>query len=800
GIEPPDKTPPTVSSATATDANQVEVLFNENLDLFSANDKNNYAIDNGITVLSAQLQGDFKTVLLTTTTLTEGISYTLTVTGVKDEAGNPITTPVNKSFSGPDTTPPEVLSAQAFTYTEVEITFSEELDETTAETAANYTLEPSLTVAAAQLQTDKTKVKLTTSAQEYKTPYTITISNVEDLAGNPIPPGSNVGFVGKAQDSTPPTVVSAQALGNTQVEVVFNEELDMSSVEIAGNYAITGGDGLTVLSASLQADNKTALLTTSVQNETVLYTVTAANVMDLYENVIAGSNSADFKGGDIIPPKLDQVYADTKTKVIVVFTEKVSDATATVKANYSITPSLNITNVLIQSNKTTVELTTEAQGDENYTLRVSNVKDLANNPISADPADCEKTFQGIPGDKTPPQVSSAYSLDSRHISLLFNEAVQSNSAQTASNYSLNPEVGISGAQLQSDKLTVKITTAQDLVDGLSYTITVNGVLDLEGNNVSTANPDTGLVYNTASFKVDHKSPALLSATPIMNTEVDLLFDEEIDEGTAEVGANYIFNPSLTVSSALLQSDNKTVKITTSAQEVGREYTVTVNNVKDLNNNTIDSAHKTATFTAIPDIHYPQVTNANALDDAVTVMVTFSKEVTKESAERLTFTQDEVEYNTYKITPSLNVTGAQLQEGNKIVRLTTALQSSAYYTLTVVGVSDTEEPANLIPISGAVNNARSFQGGGTGPGPEEPEITSLSITPEIIRVAPGAKTRLAAKDENGNDLSRSSGCVWSVEPASLGEVKFDYLGMTFIAGAGGGEGKIKAVYTNPSGNK
>ncbi len=95
---------------------------------------------------------------------------------------------------GADIIPPTLISAVALSSTSVEITFSEPLDETTAENTGNYSIDPFLDISSASLGTNK--VTLTTTAQTGAENYTITVNNVEDLAGNPIEAGSTIDFTG----------------------------------------------------------------------------------------------------------------------------------------------------------------------------------------------------------------------------------------------------------------------------------------------------------------------------------------------------------------------------------------------------------------------------------------------------------------------------------------------------------------------------------------------------------------------------------------------------------------------------
>lgn len=83
---------PTGASSAATEITHVTVRFSELLEQASAETTSNYtyAPAAGVAVLSGELQPDGRTVVLTVTGQVAGETYTLTVVGVKDLAGNPV--------------------------------------------------------------------------------------------------------------------------------------------------------------------------------------------------------------------------------------------------------------------------------------------------------------------------------------------------------------------------------------------------------------------------------------------------------------------------------------------------------------------------------------------------------------------------------------------------------------------------------------------------------------------------------------------------------------------------------------
>ncbi|MBU2945676.1 malectin domain-containing carbohydrate-binding protein [Zobellia uliginosa] len=79
-----DNTAPTVKAVQSVGNSAVSVLFSEYVDQASAENMANYAIGNGVTISSAVLQPDSRTVLLTTSSLSAGTSYSINISNVEN--------------------------------------------------------------------------------------------------------------------------------------------------------------------------------------------------------------------------------------------------------------------------------------------------------------------------------------------------------------------------------------------------------------------------------------------------------------------------------------------------------------------------------------------------------------------------------------------------------------------------------------------------------------------------------------------------------------------------------------------
>jgi hypothetical protein len=372
-------------------------------------------------VVEARRRADATKVLLVTATQ-KPIRYQLTILdSIASKRSSREQSNGSGSFSGSSTQEPFLATAISLSNTEVLLTFSEDMDQTSAETAAFYSISPTLAVSSAVLladDSDPTTVVLTTTTQA-NVVYTVKVTNVKnDTNGLLINPFQNTTtFQGiPPVDQTAPEVAGAVSTASTQVRVSFSEPVDTAADDPI-NYSIS--PLLTVTGAQRNVHNTQVLLTTLPQVAGLEYTVTANNVRDFavpLGNVInPAANTAMFTfvgepgiaDGTQIPRVVGAVSTDNMT-VRVTFSKPMTDS-AENPDNYSIVQASEdgeAAKLFVQSaafvpstGQTVVELTTLGQAEVLYRLRVVNVTDLAGNHLGpatllADPA--ETTFAGIP--------------------------------------------------------------------------------------------------------------------------------------------------------------------------------------------------------------------------------------------------------------------------------------------------------------------------------------------------------------------------------------------------------------------
>jgi hypothetical protein len=220
----------------------------------------------------------------------------------------------------------------------------------------------------------------------------------------------------QAQSRRKPELRSVTALDDQTLLLQFTKNLGKSADRVS-SYDIPG---LTVLKAARVRDARTVKLTTSPQSDTA-YKLTLNNLRAKDGRAVTvPAAAATFQGLDTTPPRVTGAISTSNTKVLVSFSEPMSDA-ALNPAFYSIkqttlNPEAGTLRVLgtrpgedaskpqfVNGDRRLVELTTSSQNELAYTLTAFNLTDLVGNPFGPptisgsqriDPA--QATFTGTP--------------------------------------------------------------------------------------------------------------------------------------------------------------------------------------------------------------------------------------------------------------------------------------------------------------------------------------------------------------------------------------------------------------------
>ena len=259
--------------------------------------------------------------------MADGRAYTVRYRGATDAGGRSdrrwrsatVLSPERETPLRPlvDTAAPQIVEVRATDLTELEVRFDELLDPATIAAdrfaVAHLSSGDPLAVSAAALTADRQGVLLTTARQAILEMYSLTASQVADIADPPNAlMSTTVEFVGFGERE-PPKVSKARAIAGTQVVVRFDEPVDATTALDAGNYDISG---LTVSAVAFSGDPErralafsptsapkirdTVVLTTSPMTAGASYTLGVSGVLDRSRNP-ADTASVAFSGVDAAP-------------------------------------------------------------------------------------------------------------------------------------------------------------------------------------------------------------------------------------------------------------------------------------------------------------------------------------------------------------------------------------------------------------------------------------------------------------------------------------------------------------------
>ena len=118
------------------------------------------------------------------------------------------------------------------------------------------------------------------------------------------------------------------------------------------------------------------------------------------------------------------------------------------------------------------------------------------------------------------------------------------------------------------------------------------VIDVYGNRMDlTVIDDNSVAYDYFTLKKgsDTLPPTVINVLPQNNTQLLVIFSEPVNSTSAINLSNYSANNGLTIISASISSNNKEVTLSTSQIQNGISYQLTINNIQDIDGNTMTQA-------------------------------------------------------------------------------------------------------------------------------------------------------------------------------------------------------------------
>ncbi|WP_050183328.1 S-layer homology domain-containing protein [Domibacillus robiginosus] len=591
-----------------------------------------------------------------------------------------------------------VVSASAANAKEVKVVYSTQVDKTTAENEANYTVNVSgtaLTTAniEADLQADgKTVLISNKNGSDIFTNGNYYTVEVKDVLSKDLSKVANykTGTLNYF-DNTIPTVLSSELDGN-KVRVYFNEPVSpapaTSGATPAAGVQVKIDGGAIQTGTSVNQDGKyyVEVPTTSDDRKAGVHNVTVYNAQDGDGNILAVSATQYTVLADTVAPSVVSVTPESSNTFDVKVSEKLATGSPTfeVKKGGVIFPINPATDVVVDPDDPTgltYEVTVPATGTGGYNLygtnentatlsvKVTNIKDNSN----LTGAEFNGTVT-LTKDATGPKVLSANTNTvtvtgtgasaTGTINVKFDENIRVLAPSKVKVYNkdgvLLTTVGTATAATGTDTLSIPLTVVPTA--GTTYTVQLEAgaVEDLSGN-------DNVALSTTAAYSVSSNILATISNSGVNQFLVDYSASTTDMTTSATTVANYTLDgkPLPTGATVEFVGNKKTVLVTLPSESV----TKTTQGSLQISKNVVNTAGQ-----SVANANDTAVTNLVALTDNVKPVLTSGQYVNAagnddlaESAE-LTFSENvsatdlndfEFTVNGAKITPnSISVVGGK----------------------------------------------------------------------------------------------------------------------------------------------
>lgn len=599
----------------------------------------------------------------------------------------------------PDTDPPVPLSMTTADGLLFLLLFNEEIFEPDAELPSNYYVfrddDPSDSIAvqyASAIRPDYRSVtlRLERGVEENAT-YRLRIENVRDIAGNAVPDGTGISFIGV--DEEPPDLLSAIALDGVSVLVQYSEVVAEAPAENVSNYTITPDGGmpdLTIGSAEQEPAGNAVLLTlleTLEQNRT--YAMVVTGITDMGGNPIDFAGPVYFTAIDSTPPQVWDVEAIDAQSVRVIFNEGVTPESAADIANYSIYRAESPDSIVAiggididSSIRVTLRLAGTLEVEAPYFISISGIEDMNGFVMELGP-----TLPLVLEDLTRPTLASASAANDTTLDLTFSEPMDTATTNVEAHYKvfrtghIYDVIPVNLALPGGDGSAVTLRLGSPLLHGTYYTVEVTDVMDAAGNPIGT--PNTAQVYIP-----DTEAPFMVSLTLRSMARLEVFFSEPLaaeqaaDVGNYEIGRDGDPSETIMLTGVALSTDGTRVMLdfTPTLEDEG-QYTLYASGISDLHGNVIMEGSSIG-FMA-EDIWLPAIVSSAVIGPGV-VGLSFSEPLDESTAE------DTGNYTLYERdnpTAAIEISAAFLEGSTVTLSLAGDMAEWTPYVLEVAGVTD-----------------------------------------------------------------------------------------------------------------
>lgn len=669
-----------INEVGATDPTTLQVTFNQEVTTATAQNAANYAIDGGVSVISATRTAT--NVVQITTSQMGNANYQLTVNGVEDDATQTPANNLQANFTF--VLPLAIVETSVFNKNNVRVTFNQDLEQATAENIAFFTVDSGLgNPSSATMNGRGVNLQFADDLQENN--YTLTVNGVRDASTL-----ATANALTSAFTYLPLQVNAVAATDAQTVTVTFNQAVAAASATNTSHYAFNFGKGSPV---QVVQDPGNAARVTLILNETLAnntYTLTINQVANVSGNALAENVQAALTFETATPFRqlvINEIFADptgnfapnpqvlpneTNDEFIELYnagTEAIDlanfDLTGGSIGTFVLNPGAyvvltatsnvadyqpfgnvvgvsswnTLTNggeqIVLNDNlgnlvdSLTYDLSWYGDGNKSdgaWTLEQINPEAVCSDVMNWSAS--TSAAGGTPGaanaildtspDTTDPEIAGITINSPQQLTVYFSELMDISSLENAT-YSFSGGLQVNQVNVVLPfRKAVILDLVAPMTSGTFYDLTLTGATDCARN---------GLEQSPFNFLFDNEPPVLERIIFQSEKRIDLLFDEPLALNPAETESFYILNQGLgNPSGAERLADNEqAVSLTFSdAFVLGTNYTLTYEQLTDTLGNAM--AQQTENFTWRTQIDSIGVINSQLLH------VFFKENVNVSSAE------------------------------------------------------------------------------------------------------------------------------------------------------------------------
>ncbi len=574
----------------------------------------------------------------------------------------------------------KIKSVGAVSNSKVEVVFEESVDGSDAADEDLYEIR-ALEIRGVVVK-NANSIIIDTSAMKENTDYKLIFND------------KSYNFRGLKKDSDAPRLISLECKDTDLVELCFDRVLDNEAAQDTDSYSILGVE---IKSAELDSTNTKIRLST--------YGIQAGRSYELkIHNIKNGDGEKTklitkrFTGKkDTTPPKLNKLTVLNNIKLLLEFSDSngLNKTTAQDESNYRITysgGSLQIESAIVKDRDNdglwdSVELITESQEPGRaYTLIAANISDdsVLGNIITRD---IKREFRGKAMDRTAPTIArNPQAVTNTMVEIEFKDAnaLDVQSACDFDNYEIDEDLEIKEIRIKnpddlySAKGRTVVLITSEMEKSESYTLTIRDVADEFGNEMKVSGHKT---YRFKGLAADRTPPYITFVECIDSRTIDIRFDNIVDEESAENTANYRIDGLALTTEAVLQGDDRTVRLTVSSLASSKSHTILLNNIKDLSGNALSNVKVSVLYSgSLYDNDPPEVEYIEAVNEEE-VWIHFDKEVYAKNAKMKTSG------------PDFEQVGSVLDDGTVVVmKASKPMKNEEYEVIRLTGIWDLRDNA------------------------------------------------------------------------------------------------------------